>query len=247
MTKSNPYYNQVAGTYADYRQPDPRIAAQLMHSLEGCSQVLNVGAGTGSYEPEGTDVIALEASIEMIRNRDRAANPAVRGVAGQLPFADNSVDAAIAILTLHHWPDFQVGLSEMRRVARDRIVLFTWDPDLPPFWLVRDYFPEITAIDKADFPSLSELETVLDEMTVTVVPVPADCTDGFLGGYWRRPECYLDEQAISAISVFSKFDYEAGLSRLRRDLENGAWLEKNKQLMSQESLDVGYRLIVANA
>jgi SAM-dependent methyltransferase len=173
------------------------------------------------------------------------AAPCIQASADRLPFEDHSFDAALALLTIHHWPRRGEGLDEMRRVTRDRVVIFTWDPEHPGFWLVQDYFPEILGMDRPNFPSLREIEKAIGSTEVHVLSVPADCTDGFLGAYWRRPEAYLDAGARGAISTFSKLDAAAGIARLRRDLKDGTWSDRYGALLSLPELDIGYRLVVA--
>ena len=207
-------YDTIGRGYAAYRRPDPRIAARITDALGPARSIVNVGAGTGSYEPADRRVAAVEPSAEMVRQRAPGAAPAILGSAEHLPFGDGSSDAALAVLTIHHWPDWRAGLREMRRVARDRVVLLTWDPEHPGFWLVQDYFPEIVEMDLLTMPSMAQMESVLGPVDVRPVPVPADCTDGFLGGYWRRPERYLDDGARGAISAFAKLrDPRPGLRR----------------------------------
>ncbi len=239
-------YDRIGIGYAAYRRPEPRIAARIAEALGPARTVVNVGAGTGSYEPATGRIVAVEPSAEMVRQRAPDAAPAVRASAGALPFADRAFDAALAVLTLHHWPDWRAGLAEMRRVARGPVVILTWDPHHPPFWLLRDYFPGIVDADRAAFPSFGRMEGVLGPMRIHPVPVPADCVDGFLGAYWRRPAAYLDDGARGAISAFSKLDDAAtGLSRLRADLADGTWERRNGDLLGRAELDVGYRLVVA--
>ena len=209
-------YDRIGARYATRRRPDPRIEARIDAALGRCDRVLNVGAGTGSYEPANRLVVAVEPSVEMIRQRPRGAAPVVQASANYLPFRDQSFDAALAVLTVHHWPRRDQGLAEMRRVARKLVVILTWDPEHPGFWLVQQYFPEILEIDRSAFPTLREIESIVGPAVSTVVPVPADCIDGFLGAYWRRPAQYLDAQVRAAISVFSKIDSADGLLRLRR-------------------------------
>jgi SAM-dependent methyltransferase len=238
-------YDQIGVGYAYRRRPDERIAARITGALEGCRRVLNVGAGAGSYEPANRFVVAVEPSAQMIGQRPRTAAQAIRASAGQLPFRDRSFDAALAILTIHHWPHREKGLAEMRRVARERVVIFTWDPEHPGCWLVQDYFPEILKMDRPLFPSLREIEGAIGPIETHVVPIPADCSDGFLGAYWRRPAEYLDTRARAAISTFAKFDSTAGLARLQRHLEDRSWFDRNRGLETLSELDIGYRLIVA--
>jgi SAM-dependent methyltransferase len=168
----------------------------------------------------------------------------VRGSGSALPFRDESFDASLAILTIHHWPDKAKGLQELRRSARRRVVILTWDPAAPGFWLT-DYFPEILDIDRLIFPSLETLSRELGRTAVFDVPIPHDCSDGFLGAYWRRPASYLDASVRSAISTFAKLrDLTEGLSRLARDLRSGDWERRYGSILRASTLDLGYRLVV---
>lgn len=238
-------YDQIGVGYASRRRSDPRIATRINAALGPCHRVLNVGAGAGSYEPADRFVVAVEPSTEMIRQRPAAAAQVVQASASRLPFQSGSFDAVLAVLTVHHWPNRAQGLAEIRRVARERVVILTWDPEHPGFWLVQHYFPEILEMDRPAFPSLREIEMAIGPAVAHPVPVPADCSDGFLGAYWQRPEYYLDARARAAMSAFSKFNPTAGLSRLRRDLEDGTWLEQYGALQELRELDIGYRLVVA--
>lgn len=239
-------YDRIGVGYSAWRRPDPRIAARIVDALGPARTIVNIGAGAGSYEPADRTVAAVEPSAEMVRQRPPSAAPAVRASAERLPFRDRAFDAAMAVLTIHHWPDWRAGIAEMRRVARGRIVIVAFDVDHPGFWLVRDYFPEIQAIDRATMPPLAELERVLSPCEVRPVPVPADCSDGFLGAYWRRPEMYLDAGARGAISAFAKLhDLQSGLDRLRADLADGTWERRHGSLRALPELDIGYRLVVA--
>ncbi len=240
-------YDAIGHGYRERRRPDPRLAAQIHAALAGCQRVVNVGAGAGSYEPDGLGLVAVEPSRVMIRQRAPEAAPAVRAWAQQLPFRDAAFDASLAVLTIHHWQELARGLGELRRVARERVVVLTFDTEVRGFWLT-DYFPEIASIDRQTMPALERVQELLGEARVEVVPVPADCTDGFLGAYWKRPEVYLDASARAAISVFSMLtDVDRGLARLRDDLESGAWARRYAELLGRESLDLGYRLVVASA
>jgi len=242
---SEPLYDQIGIGYSDYRRPDPRIAARIEAALGPCRRVLNVGAGAGSYEPRNRSVVAVEPSAAMIRQRPPTAARAIQADAGHLPFEDRTFDASLAILTIHHWPDKARGLAELRRVARERVVILTWDPEHPAFWLIQDYLPEITEIDRRDFPTLRELESALGPVETEPVAIPADCVDGFLGAYWRRPAAYLDPRVRAAISIFSKLDATAAMARLEADLADGTWNTRHGELLTRTELDVGYRLIVA--
>lgn len=240
-------YDTIGRGYASFRQPDSRIAAVIVAALGDAASVANIGAGTGSYEPRGRTVLAVEPSEVMIRQRPPGSAPCLQGSAEALPLETSSVDAAMAILSAHHWPDLERGFREMARVARRRVLLLTWVPDAAPFWLTEDYFPEIIAHDRTIFPTtpvlVAMLERTVGPTVVTPLPIPHDCVDGFLCAYWRRPECYLSAERRSAISSFSRFDAGPGVERLRADLSSGRWAERNRGLLALEALDAGYRLV----
>src|SRR5439155_235306 len=222
---SRQLYDTIGRGYDAYRRPDPRLAAAIAAALGAAASVVNVGAGAGSYEPADRPVVAVEPSAGMLRQRRPGAAPAVQASATDLPFRDATFGAALAVLTVHHWPDRARGLAELGRVARERIVVLTWDPAATSgFWLVDDYFPEMVAIDREIFPTLEELRRSLGPVDARPLLVPHDCVDGFLGAYWRRPEAYLDAGVRGAISTFTKLaDVESGLARLRADLADGTW------------------------
>jgi SAM-dependent methyltransferase len=207
---------------------------------------VNVGAGTGAYEPRDREVVAVEPSETMIAQRPEGAAPVVRAFAEDLPFEDDSFDAAMVVLSDHHWSDHAKGLAELRRVA-SRVVIFTWEPATArDTWIVRDYFPGFVEL----IPQGARLENTPERLggaRVEVVPIPHDCLDGFFHAYWRRPHAYLDPRVRAGISAFARMQpamREAGLERLRRDLETGAWEERNRALLGLDELDAGYRLVV---
>src|SRR5687768_13100461 len=221
-------YDTIGNGYARYRVPDHRIVRMISDALTECDSVVNVGAGTGSYELSDRYVVAVEPSTTMIQQRGPSAAPVVQAFAESLPFENSAFDAAMAVLTLHHWSDLERGLREMRRVARKRVVILTWDPSADAFWLTRDYFPEILANDRAIFPSIDTLRSSLGEIDVHVIPVPHDCTDGFLGAYWRRPTAYLDPNIRFSISAFAHLsEVDPNIERLRSDIELGLWSARN--------------------
>ena len=207
--------------------------------------MLNVGAGTGSYEPSGRGTVAVEPAAVMIAQRAPAAAPCVRAFAEHLPFHDGTFDAGLAVLTIHHWSDWRAGLRELVRVTRRRVVISTWDPESDGFWLLQDYMRAMIERDRQRFPGLGALREELGDIQVQPVPIPHDCTDGFLGAYWRRPAAYLDPAIRSGISSFARPDFDAGLARLAVDLASGAWARKHGDLVERTELDVGYRLVVA--
>lgn len=238
-------YDSKGINYAELRKPDPRIARYITLALGDASTVLNVGAGTGSYEPAERQVTAVEPSREMIRQRKPGAVPAIEACAESLPFPDKSFDASMAILTIHHWTDKRAGLREMRRVTRGPVVLLSFDPSSRP-WLT-DYLPELAVLDDERMPTLSELEQWLGPLQVTPVPIPHDCTDGFLYAYWKRPFAYLDTRLRAGSSSFWLIKgVEEGLEKLKRDLESGAWERRYADLLQQDEYEAGYRLVVAN-
>lgn len=237
-------YDTIGINYANLRQPDPRIEAAIGAALGDAVTVLNIGAGTGAYEPTNRTVTALEPSIEMIRQRPAGAAPVIRGVAEALPFADSAFDAVMAVLTVHHWSDQPKGLAELRRVARGPTVILTFDPAHRGFWLT-DYLPELISIDATQMPAMDSYATALGPVEITPVPIPHDCADGFLAAYWRRPTAYLDPRIRAAISCFWAIEnVDAKLERLAHDLETGAWEERYGGLLGRESCDLGYRLVV---
>ncbi|MGI9393069.1 MAG: class I SAM-dependent methyltransferase [Boseongicola sp.] len=238
------YYDTIGVNYSNLRNPDFRLAMLTEVALGTAKSVLNVGAGTGSYEPTDRKVTAIEPSVEMIRQRPASAAPVIQGHAENLPFEDNSFDASMAILTVHHWTDKEKGLKEMRRVTRDRVVLLTFDSSHQDFWLA-DYIPELVALDEAQMPMITDYEKWLGPVDVSNVPIPHDCTDGFLCAYWRRPTAYLDPRVRGAISTFWAIDNIAeGLKQLASDLDSGVWAQRYSELLELEQRDFGYRLVV---
>ena len=238
-------YDIIGLNYAELRKPDPRIAAAIHQALGPAATVLNVGAGTGSYEPVDRLVTAIEPSLEMIRKRSSSAAKVIQASADDLPFDDDAFDASMAILTVHHWPDKEAGLHEMRRVTRGRIVLLTFDPAHRP-WLT-DYLPELVSLDEKQLPAMSDYERWLGPVQITPVWIPHDCSDGFLYAYWRRPTAYLDPKIRSGSSSFWALnDVEPGLHRLKQDLETGEWQRRYAELLTLDAYDAGYRLVVAD-
>ena len=242
-------YDTIGRTYTSTRRPDPRIAAQIVAALGDAARVVNVGGGTGSYEPDDRLVVAADVSLTMLRQRSDAAARAVQARAEALPFPDGSFDAALATLTLHHWEHLERGLAEMQRVAR-RQVIFFFEPALSrDFWLFAEYFPEIGALESERVaPGLERLAATLAVQHVEPVLVRADCQDGFAACYWNRPEAYLDPVVQAGISSFAQLEpgaRRAGTERLRRDLASGAWDERHGGLRDLSEIDICYRLLVA--
>jgi SAM-dependent methyltransferase len=242
-------YDTIGTTYAVTRRTEPRIAAQVWAALGDARMVVNVGAGTGSYEPPDRDVTAVEPSAVMRAQRPAGAAPCVAAAAESLPFEDQSFDAAMAFATIHHWQDPIAGLRELRRVAR-RVVVFTHDSSDPAwrrrFWLTRDYLPEVADL-LVGRPSVTELARAIGARTEPVL-IPWDCADGFLEAYWRRPEAYLDEQVRRGMSVWTGVGPEAeqrAVRSLRDDLASGRWAERNRDLVDLAVAELGLRLLIA--
>jgi SAM-dependent methyltransferase len=188
----------------------------------------------------------VEPSAVMIAQRAPSATFVARAVAESLPFRDRAFDAAFAVLTIHHWPDWKRGLRECARVAGRRVVVFTWDPDSGGFWLWQEYFRDLLAQDRIRFPRVAEMESVLGELEVRPVPIPSDCADGFLGAYWQRPTAYLDPFVRDGMSSFADGkDVSRQLSSLEADLASGLWAERHADLLDRRELDIGYRLLIA--
>jgi SAM-dependent methyltransferase len=246
-------YDRIGRTYIATRQPDPRIAAAIWNGLGDARTVLNVGAGAGSYEPVDREVVALEPLPVMIAQRPETAAPVVPGRAEQLPFPDDAFDAVMAVLSDHHWTDRRRGLQELRRVARHRVVLFNADPgqaDL--FWLTTEYLPEFRELIPPRYrpPGAwrDELAATLGEVELTPVPIPHDCTDGFYGAFWRRPDAYLLPEVRAGISVFAQLSSstaDRALDALAADLETGRWQNKHRTLLTASEVNLGYYAIVA--
>ncbi|WP_209348072.1 class I SAM-dependent methyltransferase [Pontixanthobacter sp. CEM42] len=238
-------YDTIGVDYANLRKPDHRIQAAIEAALGTAKIVLNVGAGAGSYEPVGKEVTAVEPSSEMIAQRKPSNASVVRGVAEDLPFPDNSFDASMAVLTIHHWTDQATGLSEMRRVTRGPIVILTYDPAFRGFWLA-DYIPELVTLDEQQMPKLSLYQQELGPVDIQSMPIPHDCTDGFLCAYWRRPSAYLDPKVTAAMSSFWAIDNVSdALQSLKQDIADRTWQERYGHLQQLNECDLGYRLVVA--
>lgn len=241
-------YDTIGATYTVTRRTEPRIAAQVWSALGDARTVLNVGAGTGSYEPAHRDVTAVEPSALMRAQRPAGAAPCVAAAAENLPFKDQSFDAAMAVATIHHWRDPIAGLREMRRVAR-RVVVFTHDTSdagwLRRFWLTRDYLPEAADL-VVGRPSVTDLAGAIGARAEPVL-IPWDCGDGFFEAYWRRPEAYLDESVRRGVSVWARVGPDAeqrAVRGLRDDLASGRWAERNRDLLDLDAAELGLRLLV---
>ena len=248
MSSAQLSYDTIGATYTVTRRTEPRIAARIWAALGDARTVLNVGAGTGSYEPPDRDVTGVEPSPVMRAQRPEGAAPCVAAVAESLPFEDQSFDAAMAFSTVHHWHDPIAGLREMRRVAR-RVVVFTFDSSdtgwRHQFWLTRDYLPEVACL-LVGRPSLTEQAGSIGA-GIEPVLIPWDCADGFFEAYWRRPEAYLDHHVRRGVSVWAGVGPELeqrAVRNLSADLVSGRWAERNGDLLSLDAAELGLRLLV---
>jgi hypothetical protein len=242
-------HEQLAHEHPTLRPADPRIARQIHEALGDARSVANVGAGAAEYEPVDRWVLAIEPTEHRVTSRIRGLTTPIRGHAESLPIPSSSVDAAMACLTLHQWADWRVGVQELRRVARQRVVIFTYDPLYADrFWLLRDYMPELGHLHSRRFPPIEQQCVATgDDVHVETVAIPYDCDNGLLAAHWRRPRAYLDEQMRAGIPTFQLPGAARlldGLEKLAKDLETGRWRQRNRELLSLEQLDLGYRLLV---
>jgi SAM-dependent methyltransferase len=243
-------YERCAPSYRSMRHADPRIAEHIDAALGDSHTVLNVGAGSGSYEPEDRWVLAVEPSAGMRAQRPVHLAPAIDATAEALPLDDDAVDAAMAMITVHHWSDPARGLRELRRVARGPVLVLTFDIDLlASFWMITDYLPEALLDDRLRFPRIAQITETLGCARVHEIPIPNDCTDGFFEAQYARPEAYLDPRVREAQSVWPRLAEgveERALTALSADLQSGSWDERHGALRHQPSYDGGLRLIVSD-
>jgi methyltransferase family protein len=248
---SAPVYDTIGHGYTTNRQPDPRWVALISRQLDGALRIVNVGAGTGSYEPveSGALLIAVEPSAVMIGQRPPGSAPALRGSGTALPLPDRSFDAALAILTLHHWGDWTTGLHELARVAPRRVILTIDFAAHAEFWLLRDYLPEVAAVERTLAPSVEQIANTLRVTDIIALPLPADMIDGVLGAHWKRPEAYLDpivRANTSPLALADPASVARGITQLEADLSSGIWHERYVELLELDEYDAGYRLVISN-
>jgi len=243
-----PVYDRIGASYVASRRPDTRIARQIDAALGDAATVVNVRAGAGSYEPERRDVTVVEPSEVMLAQRPAGAARAVKGSAEALPFADREFDAAMTVLSVHHWGDKRRGLAEMRRVSRGPVVIFTRVPESAPWWWLYHYFPATEKLITCRSTPLSEYEAALGPVRLVPVPIPHDCVDGFEGACWRQPAGLLDPEVwggMPALRMIDDGSRRRGMRRLLEDLVSGEWERQFADLLELEELDLGYRVLVA--
>jgi len=244
-------YDSIGHDYSLTRREDPRFRAQIHAALGNARSVVNVGAGTGAYEPSDRHVIAIEPSDVMAAQRPPHLAPAIRASAGSIPLRDHSVDAAMSVLSLHHWDEErEKGVRELRRVARGHVVILTYDPTIcGAMWLMADYLPEVAALDMQIFPPPEQLaEWLGGKVRIDKIPIPRDTPDWMLGSFWAHPERVLDANARAATSGFARMAPSVVarvVSEVSRDLASGLWDERHGYLRNLDALDIGLRLVVA--
>ncbi|MBK6511163.1 MAG: class I SAM-dependent methyltransferase [Haliea sp.] len=241
-------YDTIGKEYSVGRRTDPKIAAHISRFLAGAASILNIGAGTGSYETGDANLIAVEPSRMMINQRSSGAYPVAQASAESLPFKDGAFTHSMTVLSMHHWSNRTEAFKEIKRVTTQRFVAVTWNPASKPYWLSADYFPEIHHVDQAIFPSLQELTIAFPGMKFHSLPIPSDCIDGFTAAYWAKPQAYLDPIARQSMSTFTKIgNVESGLSKLESDLKSGIWENRYAEVTGLMELDVGYKVAVWDA
>jgi SAM-dependent methyltransferase len=244
-------YDTIGHGYAKTRREDPRFCELIRAALGDARTVVNVGAGAGAYEPTDRYVIAIERSAVMIAQRSRERAPAVLASAGCLPLRDRSVDAAMSVLSLHHWDDErEQGVRELRRVSRGPVVILTYDAAVSSaMWLMADYLPEVAELDARIFAPPEQIAAWLGgDVRIEPVPISRDTPDWMLGSFWAHPERVLDANARAATSGFARMApqvVERVVAEVSRDLANGDWDRKHGHLRSLDALDVGLRLVIA--
>lgn len=251
MAETGTRYERIGHGYARLRREDPRIAEPINAALGDARTVVNVGAGAGSYEPRDRHVLAIEPSDVMAAQRPPELPPAIRATAGALPLRDGSVDAAMAILTVHHWDaEREAGVRELRRVATGPVVILTYVHEVSnEMWLMKEYLPEVAEMDRRIFPATHELASWLGGVVrVQTVPIHRDSPDWMLGSFWAHPERVLDPDARNATSGFARMPeatVERVVTTLERDLASGEWDRRHGRLRELDELDVGLRLVIA--
>ena len=243
-------YDQSGHSYSGHRRTDPGIAAFVHTALGNAQSVLNVGAGSGSYEQNDRYVVAVEPSAVMRSQRHANGNvPAIIGTADALPFDDHAFDASMAMVTIHHWPDMRKGLQELRRVTSGQVLIMTFDPDaLNNFWNA-SYFPELIEVEKARYPTIDFIKEALGgTVDVQSIPIPLDCLDGFQEAFYGRPEAFLQKEVRMAQSAWGFLPdglEELLVKRLEHELSSGEWDRKYSHFRTQTSFTGALKLIIA--
>jgi ubiquinone/menaquinone biosynthesis C-methylase UbiE len=253
-------YDSIGKNYNSTRQPDKRIVAELISLLDlpTGSTIADIGAGTGNYSnaiaKQGYQIIAIEPSEVMQCQRQHHPHVSwITASAEQIPLADQAVDGALVMLALHHFNDLEQGIREISRITKSgKLVIFAFEQEkISNFWLT-NYFPYFTRNTLTTFPSTKKIASLIKQITqqeTAIIPflLPVDLSDSFAASGWCKPEVYLDDQVRRGISTFAKMptnELEAGLKRLKIDIDNGFWLQKYGHLLNQKEYDGGYRVLV---
>ncbi|MHB8643008.1 MAG: class I SAM-dependent methyltransferase [Gaiellaceae bacterium] len=184
-------YDRFMGRYSVLLSPQLADLA----GIASRQRVLDVGCGPGALTAElvarvGPDAVSAVDPSESFVAAARARHPGVdvrRAPAEQLPFEQQTFDAALAQLVVHFMSDPATGLAEMRRVTRAGgvVAACVWDhgasrSPLTPFWdAARALNPH--ARDEGHLPGTSEGELTqlfeaagLREVAETALSVSVD-------------------------------------------------------------------------
>jgi SAM-dependent methyltransferase len=242
-------YERTGAGYGAQRRPDPVLAARIRQALGPVQTVLNVGAGAGSYEPEDCHVLAVEPSAVMRAQRQPGAGLAIEGVAEALPLDDDSVDAAMAVATVHQWRDLAKGLAQLRRVARGPVVVAAFDGSVLSQWWLNDYAPELLAAEQRRYPPIQAIAQGLGgQVNIETVPIAIDCVDGITEAFYGRPERLLDPAVRRAQSSWGFVSPEVEprfVAALSADLASGAWDARYGHWRDMPTYDGSRRLIIS--
>ncbi|MDQ3952957.1 MAG: class I SAM-dependent methyltransferase [Actinomycetota bacterium] len=177
MTGSIPF-DRAVDYYDRTRALTPEMETAMVEAvsaeLRPRGRVLEIGVGTGRValplSDAGVDVTGVDLSLPMLRRlleKGRGAVPAVQGDATQLPFSDDSFDAAVSVHVLHLVPRWKDAVSELVRVVRPEGVLLVCQG----WWTVVAYLDVVEAfaaaaemeLRHAGLNELSELDAILED------------------------------------------------------------------------------------
>lgn len=254
-------YDTIGRNYSLHRRADYRIVGCLIDylNIRQNSIIADIGAGSGNYSnalaDHGFFVKAIEPSDVMKNQSVKKDNVEwINGIAENIPLANATVDAVVSIMASHHFTSLAKSLTEMNRICPDGpIVWFTFDPREAQSPWIADYFPEIWEDAFRIFPPVNKLVETFEKITgKTTVSytfrLPPDLDDKFLAACWREPSRYLNEDVRKTMSGFAVADpalVECGIRKLKNDLADGNWMQKHGHVLDLDTIDWGYRYIVA--